>query len=196
MVSDSGCEIVEPLTFSLSRKRSASVALECETKMHTEGPPKLVQSPSGAAKFAIQTLEECMQSRAPPPREGTPLQNRPPAEELAMEIEDSSPSLDCTRKSGSRQNGRKSRQNGRKYLETRENIQVEVSELEHDLPGPEDADMTIRSLAENARDEEGYSECVLLNIPRGNGGARGLKWLMQHALLQRHVKGGRLQAKT
>ena len=38
--SDSDCEIVEPQTFfSLSRKREASVALECETEMNIEGPP-------------------------------------------------------------------------------------------------------------------------------------------------------------
>ena len=35
--SVSDCEIVEPHTSSLSRKRDASVALECETKMNIEG---------------------------------------------------------------------------------------------------------------------------------------------------------------
>ena len=57
-----------------------------------------------------------------------------------------------------------------KYVETTESIQVEVSELEHFLLGPEDADVSIRSLAENARDEGGYSKFVLLSIPRGKGG--------------------------
>ena len=36
-VSVSGCEIVEQQTFSLSRKRDASVALACERKMNIEG---------------------------------------------------------------------------------------------------------------------------------------------------------------
>ena len=41
--TDSDCEFVEPQAFSHSRKREASVALECETEMSVEGPPvKLV----------------------------------------------------------------------------------------------------------------------------------------------------------
>ena len=54
-----------------------------------------------------------------------------------------------------------------KNLETSESIQVEVSELDHFQLGPEDADTSIRSLAENARDGAGYSKFVLLNILRG-----------------------------
>ena len=38
-LSDSDCEFVEPQTVSFSRKREASVALECETVMNFEGPP-------------------------------------------------------------------------------------------------------------------------------------------------------------
>ena len=34
VVSDSDCEIVEPQTLSLSRKREATVVLECETEMN------------------------------------------------------------------------------------------------------------------------------------------------------------------
>ena len=37
--SDSDCELGTPQIFSLSRQREASVALECETEMKSEGPP-------------------------------------------------------------------------------------------------------------------------------------------------------------
>ena len=47
-----------------------------------------------------------------------------------------------------------------KYLDTTGSIQVEVSELEHFLLGPEDADISIRLLAENARAEGGYGKFV------------------------------------
>ena len=60
VVSDSGFEIVEPQTFSLSRKREASVAVECETKMHAEGPP-------------VKTVPETVRRRPRrkiPPQEG------------------------------------------------------------------------------------------------------------------------------
>ena len=39
MWSDSDCEFDQPQTFSLSRKREACVALECETEKNIEGPP-------------------------------------------------------------------------------------------------------------------------------------------------------------
>ena len=63
-----------------------------------------------------------------------------------------------------------------KILKTSESIQVEVRELEHYFFGSEDADIRIRSLAENARDERGYSKFVFLNILRGNAReGRGLE---------------------
>ena len=55
--SDSDFDFVEPQTFSLTRKREASVALECETEMNVEGPPVKAAPEAGqkqahAAKFA------------------------------------------------------------------------------------------------------------------------------------------------
>ena len=43
-----------------------------------------------------------------------------------------------------------------KYLEESEQIQVEISELEHFLLGPEEADVSITSFAENGRDGGGW----------------------------------------
>ena len=110
--TDSDCELVEPQTISLSRKREASVVLESETEkaMDADG----VNSPWTA-------------------REGV----------LIAKVE--------------------------QYLEKSESIQVEISELEHFLLGPEDADISITSFAENARDEGGQSKFVLLDTPRGKG---------------------------
>ena len=61
--------------------------------------------------------------------------------------------------------------NMEKYLETSESIQVEISELEHFLLGPEDAVISITSFAENARD----CKFVLLDAPRGKGAGRGVE---------------------
>ena len=44
-----------------------------------------------------------------------------------------------------------------KHVEKSENIQVEVSELEFLLLGSGDEDISITSLAENARDEGGFN---------------------------------------
>ena len=52
-----------------------------------------------------------------------------------------------------------------RYLEHGEQIRVEIIELEHLLLGTEDAGISIRSLAENARDERGYSRFALLDTP-------------------------------
>ena len=76
---DSDCEFVEPQTFSLSRKRQASVALEGETETNIEGPPvKAVREsarrrpmPQGSL---FEAVPEGMQSRAPSQLEGTPSQ--------------------------------------------------------------------------------------------------------------------------
>ena len=104
VVSDSDCEFVKPLTFSLSRKCNASVALESETKMHTEGHPVKVVPECIRRRLTPQStlckaVPACMQSRAPPPLAGTPWQIRPwpgppqepPAEEVAIDVEDSIP---------------------------------------------------------------------------------------------------------
>ena len=57
------------------------------------------------------------------------------------------------------------------YLEESGSIQVEVTELEHDLLGPEDADICIKSYAEGARDESGARKLVLLDAEEGGLGA-------------------------
>ena len=49
---------------------------------------------------------------------------------------------------------------------------MEINELEHFL-FCEDAHISIRSLAEDARDEGGESRFVLFDTPRGKGGGRG-----------------------
>ena len=170
--SDSDCEFVEPQTFSLSNKREASVALECETVMSIERPPVKSCARSGqkqahAAKFA----PECMQSRAPPPPEGTPVQSRPtwpgppkkpPAEEEAMEVEDYN--LPWTARE------RVVLDKKERYLKKSESIKVAVSELEHFLLGPQDADISITSF-----DEGGDGKFVLLDTPRGKRAGRGVE---------------------
>ena len=57
------------------------------------------------------------------------------------------------------------------YLEKNESIEAESSELEHLLLGPEDADISNTSFAENARD----CKFVLLDAPRGKGAGRGVE---------------------
>ena len=54
-----------------------------------------------------------------------------------------------------------------RFLEKREQIQLEVRELEHFLLGTEDAHISVRLLSENARDQG------VLDTPRGKGGSRG-----------------------
>ena len=159
---------LEPQTFTLSEN------VECETKMHTEGPPvkavpeSIRRRPTPQSTF-YKAVPACMQSRVPPPIAGRPWQIRPtwpgsPKEPSAEEV------LPWTARE------RVDLDKMEKYVETTESIQVEVSELEHFLLLPDDADISIRSLAENARDEGGYSKFVLLNIPRGKeGGGRGLE---------------------
>ena len=77
--SDSDSECVEPQTFPLSRRREASVALDCETEMSMEGPP--VKAVSEAVKrrhtprtTLFRATPEFVRNRAPPPPEGTLLQ--------------------------------------------------------------------------------------------------------------------------
>ena len=77
---DSDCEIVEPQTFSFSRKREASVALECETEMNIEGPPvravpESIRKRPTPHSSPFTAGPDYMRSRAPPPPEGTPLQH-------------------------------------------------------------------------------------------------------------------------
>ena len=57
-------------------------------------------------------------------------------------------------------------------LEKSEQIQVEISESEHFLHGTQDADISIRSLAEKARTGR-HSRFVLLDTPPGEGRGRG-----------------------
>ena len=54
-----------------------------------------------------------------------------------------------------------------KYIERSESTQVDVSELEHFVDGPEDAGISVMSFAENAMDEGGCSRFVLSDTPRG-----------------------------
>ena len=78
------CEIVffdpfvDPQTLSLSRKRGASVALECETDMKIEGPPvkavpEAVRNRATPQSTLFKAAPEPMENRAPPPPEGTAL---------------------------------------------------------------------------------------------------------------------------
>ena len=46
-------------------------------------------------------------------------------------------------------------------------LQVDISKLEYFLLDPGDEDISVTSLAENARDEGGYSRFVLLDTRRG-----------------------------
>ena len=62
-----------------------------------------------------------------------------------------------------------------KYLEKSEQIQVEIRELEHFLLGPEEADISITSFAENGRNGGGYSKFVLLDTRYGEGAGRGVE---------------------
>ena len=48
-------------------------------------------------------------------------------------------------------------------LEESESIQVEITELEHYLLGPEDVDICIKSFAESAREERGGRKVALLD---------------------------------
>ena len=61
------------------------------------------------------------------------------------------------------------------YLEKRDSIHVEISELEHFFPGPEDSDISIRLFGANAREEGGYGKFVLLDAPRGKGAGRAVE---------------------
>ena len=71
--SYSGCEFVEPQTFFLSpENREATVALECETEMHTEGPPvtavpEAVRNRPTPQSTPFKAAPESMRSRAAPP---------------------------------------------------------------------------------------------------------------------------------
>ena len=51
--------------------------------------------------------------------------------------------------------------------------QLGISELEHFWRGPQDAEISIISLPENARDKGGDDSFVLLDTPRGKAGGRG-----------------------
>ena len=56
-------------------------------------------------------------------------------------------------------------------LKKSESIQVEVTELERDLLGPEDADFCNKLFAASARDERGDGKFVLLDTEEGGRGA-------------------------
>ena len=94
VVSGLDCEFVEPQTILLSRKREASVAFECETKMK---PESVRRGPTPQNSLFSKAVPECMRSKAPLPREGTLMQQTatwpdppkdPPAEVEEMEVEE------------------------------------------------------------------------------------------------------------
>ena len=85
-----------------------------------------------------------------------------------------------------------------RYLEKGEQIQVDISELEHFLLGTEDADISIRSLANNAQNKRNHSRFMLLDMSRGNGGGRGaqvLRWVMEYVISMEQIIYGTSKAK-
>ena len=90
---------------SFSRKRDASVALECEAKVNIEAPPakavpEAVRNRPTPQSALFEAVPRWVRSRAPPPPEGTPLQHTatwpgpptdPPAEVEEMEVKDANP---------------------------------------------------------------------------------------------------------
>ena len=89
-------EIVDPQTFSLSRKCGACVALECEAKVTITGLP--VQAV--LRRTQLKAVPEWVTNKVPAPPKGTPLQHTatwpgpqtdPPVEVDEMEVEDANP---------------------------------------------------------------------------------------------------------
>ena len=72
-VSDVECENVQPQTFSLSRKRRASVDFESETEMSSGGPPAeavpeaIKSRPTPLSALVVKAVPESVRSGAPPP---------------------------------------------------------------------------------------------------------------------------------
>ena len=172
-VSVSDCEPVDPQTFSFSGKRCASVVLECEAKMNIEGPPvkavpEAVRNRPTTQSALFKAVPEWVRSRAPPPPEGTPLQQTAtwpspptdlPGEQEETEVEDAN-------------NPRNARERAliekmESYLLESEELQVGIRELEFFFLGPGDEDISTTSVADNARDEGGYSRFVLFDTRRG-----------------------------
>ena len=158
----SDCEIVGPQTFSFSRKRGASVAPECEAKMNIAG------SPVKAKTTPVRAVPERVRSGAPPPPEGTPLQQTapwpgppkdPPVEVDEMEVRHANPPWSA--REGTLI------ENMESYLLKSEELQQGTCELEYFLLGPGDEEIRIVSLAVNARDEGGCSRCVVFDTRRG-----------------------------
>ena len=144
VVSDSDCESVKPQTFSLSRKCKASVALGVRQRcILLDRPSKLCQRLSGGGdprrKSTLCTaMPECMQSRAPPQLTDTPWhahQRNHQRSRWRWTWKMSIPPW-TARDSMVETSWRQVK-----------SIQVEVSELEHLILSPEDADISIRSLA-------------------------------------------------
>ena len=135
--------------------------------MNIEGPPvkavpESVRRRPSPQSSPFRAVPECFRSRAPPPPEGTLFQQTP-----TWPVEDANTPWTARERTVIAEMVR--------YLEKSEQIQVDISELEHFLLGTEDAEVSIRSLAENVRVEGGYSRFVLLDTPRGKGGGRGAK---------------------
>ena len=175
--SFSDCEIVEPQTFSLSRKRNAIIALECEAKMNIEKPPvktvqKAVRNRPHAAKFAVE--KRCLN--------GSGAQRRlhqkgrlekclgPPAEVDEMEV-DATPPPSCPRM---RVNQRSSRTWRGAHWQQKEKtpggtwragvVLLPVGKMERSIP------LTSRRMRGTKEDTEG-SWCSIR--------VEALKWLMQ-----------------
>ena len=68
------CECVQPQTLSFSRKRGASVAPECETKMNNEGLPIKAVPESEDPRRRVRFLKPCQNVCEAERPEGTPLQ--------------------------------------------------------------------------------------------------------------------------
>ena len=76
-VSVSHCEIVESKIFSsFSRKRDASVSLECEQRKKTKAGMEAAPFQSVPKRTPVNAVPECLRDRAPPPPKGTLLQQR------------------------------------------------------------------------------------------------------------------------
>ena len=58
-------------------------------------------------------------------------------------------------------------------LEKSQQIQVDISKVDHFLFSTEDADISIRSHAETARDDRGHSRFAVLDAPQGERWGRG-----------------------
>ena len=73
VVPDVECENVQPQTFSLSRKRRASVDFESETEVNSGGPPveavleAIKNRPTPLSAFVVEAVPGSVRSGAPPP---------------------------------------------------------------------------------------------------------------------------------